>query len=152
MNAHQYSRGFTLIEVMIVVAIIGILSSIAYPSYREYVNKGRRADMKATLLAAQQWMERFYTENYRYDKDGSGADVALPKHLEISPAQAGAKVYDISLVSGTTRDTYVLRAVPTAVMSGDKCGTYSVDQYGRKDLASYSGFASKAAALDYCWK
>ena len=58
-------QGFTLIELMIVVAVIGILASIAYPSYREYVAKSRRAEAKTVLLSAQQWMERFYTENFR---------------------------------------------------------------------------------------
>ncbi len=51
-------KGFTLIEVMIVVAIIGILSAIAYPSYTEYIARGHRADARAGLLQAQQWLER----------------------------------------------------------------------------------------------
>ena len=153
MKTHSREAGFTLIELMIVVAIVAILAAVAYPSYKEYIAKGRRAEMKTVLLSAQQWMERFYTENYRYDKDSTDADVALPAHLAASPAQG--KVYDIALGTEgdkTTRDTFVLKATPTGAMSGDKCGTYSVDQYGRKDLSSYSGFASKPAAMDYCWK
>ena len=54
-------KGFTLIEVMIVVAIIGILSAIAYPSYTEYIARGHRADARAGLLQAQQWLERAAT-------------------------------------------------------------------------------------------
>lgn len=50
-------QGFTLIELMIVVAVIGILGAIAYPSYTEYVRRGHRADARAGLLQAQQWME-----------------------------------------------------------------------------------------------
>jgi len=155
MKTHSREAGFTLIELMIVVAIVAILSAVAYPSYKEYIAKGRRAEMKTVLLSAQQWMERFYTENYRYDKDSADANVALPDHLKVSPPQSGGKVYDIALGTGgdkTTRDTFVLKATPAGAMSGDKCGTYSVDQYGRKDLSSYSGFASKSAAMDYCWK
>ena len=61
----KYSvRGFTLIELMIVVAIIAVLASVAYPSYKEYVARSRRAEARAVLVAAQQWMERFYTENF----------------------------------------------------------------------------------------
>ena len=54
-------HGFTLIELMIVVAIVGILSAIAYPSYAEYIRRGHRADARAGLLQAQQWMERAAT-------------------------------------------------------------------------------------------
>ena len=55
-------QGFTLIELMIVVAIVGILSAIAYPSYAEYVRRGHRADARAGLLQAQQWLERASTD------------------------------------------------------------------------------------------
>ena len=71
----QTQRGFTLIEVMIVVAIVGILSAIAYPSYQEYVAKSRRATLVGLLQQGQQWMERFYTENYRYDQNSTGTAV-----------------------------------------------------------------------------
>ena len=54
-------KGFTLIELMIVVAVVSILSAIAYPSYAEYVRRGHRSDAKAGLLQAQQWLERAAT-------------------------------------------------------------------------------------------
>jgi len=78
MQRKTATQGFTLIELMIAVAIVGILAAIAYPSYIEHVRKTRRADAKAVVLELSQWMERFYTENSRYDKTRAGVDVALP--------------------------------------------------------------------------
>ena len=57
------SRGFTLIEMMVVVAIIAILAAVAYPSYRDSVARGRRSDAKAVLTEAAQWVEREYTRS-----------------------------------------------------------------------------------------
>src|SRR5258705_11108197 len=68
-------RGFTLIELMIRVAIIAVLSAIAYPSYRESVAKSRRSDAQAVLVQGNQWMERFYAENYAYNKNTAGTAV-----------------------------------------------------------------------------
>ncbi len=59
-------QGFTLIEVMIVVAIIGILAAIAYPSYAEYIRRGHRAEARAALLQGAQWMERAATATGTY--------------------------------------------------------------------------------------
>ena len=151
-------QGFTLIELMIVVAVIGILASIAYPSYREYVAKSRRAEAKTVLLSAQQWMERFYTENFRYDQNSAGTAVTdasqFPARFSQSPTE-GSAVYTIAVViPANTRDAYSVRATRKAgaSMTADRCGDFSLDHLGRKDLVNYSGFASKAAAIDACWR
>ena len=67
-------RGFTLIELMITVAIVGILASIAYPSYIESVRKGRRAEARAALTELMQQQERFMTQNNTYRAFASGTD------------------------------------------------------------------------------
>ena len=151
-------QGFTLIELMIVVAVIGILASIAYPSYREYVAKSRRAEAKTVLLSAQQWMERFYTENFRYDQNSAGTAVTdasqFPARFSQSPTE-GSAVYTIAVViPANTRDAYSVKATRKAgtAMATDRCGDFSLDHLGRKDLVNYSGFASKAAAIDACWR
>ena len=153
-------QGFTLIELMIVVAVIGILAAVAYPSYKEYIAKSRRAEAKAVLLSGQQWMERFYTENFRYDKNSAGTAVTdasqFPSRFTVSPVPGqGAAMYDIAVVV-TDRDAYSVTATPRSgtAMASDRCGTYKLDHLGRKglDLPTNSGFASKAAAIDVCWR
>ena len=81
------ARGFTLMELMIVVAIIGILAGIAYPTYQDSVRKSRRADAEAVLLELAQWMERFYTENNRYDQTRAGVAAVSYTHLDVYKRQ-----------------------------------------------------------------
>lgn len=158
----QSSRGFTLLELMIAVAIVAILATVAYPSYAEYVAKSRRTTTVGLLQQAQQWMERFYTENYRYDQNSAGTAVTdasqFPSWFSVSPKPGdGGAVYDIAVtVTAGVRDVYSIKATRKAGtnMANDRCGDYALDQYGRKKLTSYDAaqFSSHAAALAYCWK
>ncbi len=162
MTKKQFQKGFTLIELMIVVAIIGVLAAVAYPSYKEYVARSRRAEARTILVASQQWMERFYTENFRYDKTSAATPVAVtdasqfPSRFSVSPTPGqGAAVYDIAvIVTNDVRDVYSVKATRKSgtSMATDRCGDFSIDYLGRKDLVNYSGFSSKSAALEACWK
>ena len=111
-------KGFSLIELMIVVAILAILGAIAYPSYMDSITDARRTDAQTVLMEAAQYMERFYTENNRYDEDTGGTAVALPAQLAESPRDSGAKYYDLA-VQASTRSTYTLRATPKNAQAGD---------------------------------
>ena len=114
-------QGFTLIELMIVVAIVGILSAIAYPSYTEYVRRGHRADARAGLLQAQQWLERAATATGTYP-------TTLPTALTWSGD--ASKRYDIAFQAGNTNAAYTLEAAPKGAQTGDKCGTYTLSNTG----------------------
>ena len=133
-------QGFTLLELMIVVAIIGILAAIAYPSYQDSVRKSRRADARAVLLEAVQFMERRYTENLT----GGYAGVTLPTTLQASPKDGSTKYYNITLTN-LAANTFTLNAAPTGAQSSDVCGTLTLTNAGVKGQAS-------GKTVDQCWR
>lgn len=118
-------RGFTLIELMIVVAVIGILAAIAYPAYSEQVRQTRRAEVATVLLENAQLLERHFTRHGAYDADS----ISLTAQ---SPA-AGRAVF---LVEATRLEanafTLSATAVEGGVMAGDACASLSLDQVGRR--------------------
>ena len=71
-------NGFTLIELMVTVAIVGILAAIALPSYTSYINQANRSDAKSVLLENVQFLERNYTENNKYHQNSAGTGITLP--------------------------------------------------------------------------
>jgi type IV pilus assembly protein PilE len=152
-------RGFTLIELMITVAIVGILAAIAYPSYLEYIAKGRRSQATADLLAAQQWMERFYAENNRYDQNPAGtttngATGLLAQRFAQTPAD-GSAAYTVRL-NAVARESYTLVATRTGSMASDKCGNLQLNHLGTKSLVAGTydsgAFSSAQDATNKCWR
>ena len=148
MRVHmQKQRGFTLIELMIAVAIVGIIAAIAYPSYTKYVQRGYRSEGIAMLTDATARMERYYAQNNSYKAADPAAIgiTALPQDPgSTDPAvyQSSSGKYQLSFATVATATTYTLQVVPQGAQANDVCGTLSVDQAGTKK-------SSKAATE--CW-
>lgn len=123
--------GFTLIEMMIVVAIIGIIAAIAIPSYQNYVESTRRSAAQGDLMELAQWMERRYSENFDY-RASDGSDPDLPFDVSPKNHQNGNHFYEISFDGGVGRDSFTLEAEPVSTQSDDPCGTLTLDEEGEQ--------------------
>ena len=117
-------------------------------------------EAKKTLIAAQQWMERFYTENFRYDKNSANVAVTdasqFPSRFSVSPPPGeGSAMYTITVtVTDGVRDAFTVNATRKSgsAMANDRCGDLSIDHLNRRKVTNHRGFGSDAAALDYCWR
>lgn len=132
-------RGVTLIELMITVAIVAILASIAMPAYNQYVAQSRRSEAKSALLELGQFMERYYTTNNAYNKTSGGVSTSLASSdlpYASVPKDGGTAYYSVAVSS--TSSTYTITISPTGVMTGDSCGNYTLNQTGSHSPASNS--------------
>ncbi|MEQ1557359.1 MAG: type IV pilin protein [Methyloglobulus sp.] len=142
------NKGFTLIELMIAVAIIGILAAIAVPSYQESVRKSRRADVKGALLGLANAMERRFTETNSYlgaaGTDATPTDTGTPRPSIFK----GATDYYNLTINPATQSSYTLTATPISGKSQatDKCGNFTLNEQGVK---AYTG--TTYGTKDQCW-
>ncbi|WP_395598058.1 type IV pilin protein [Pseudomonas sp. A1437] len=127
------NRGFTLIEIMIVIAIIGIVLTISIPSYNEYVKKGRRAEVVSLLSEQAQSLERFYTKNNVY--------------TGITGLSAGNDFY--TLTPTITDQTFLLTAARKTgtAMATDKCGDFTLTNTGVRSMNN----ATTGLTTKDCW-
>ena len=158
--AFPRAAGFTLPELLIVLMVVGLLAAVALPAYRESVARGARADVAGELVTAQQWMERFYAENLRYDRTAAGTPVTDPALFPASFSQSpragnGPARYAIALTPPLEPQAFTIVAarVPGSTVATDGCGDFTIDHTGRRGLRGWSTarFATEAAALAACW-
>lgn len=132
-------RGFSLIELVLVLAIAAILSAIALPSYHEYIRRGHRAQARAALLQAQQWLERAATATGSYP-------AALPAALS-GESDAGKRYRIAYAPSGDPITGYTLTATPGGAQAGDPCGSYTLAHTGLRG----AGNTTAGAIVAECW-
>lgn len=130
---HIRSKGFTLVELMIVVGIIAILAALVYPSYVREVVKTKRSTGASCLMEEAQFMEHWYATNMGY------AGAALP--LDLACAKDLDGVYSFTISAGPTATTYTLAATPQNRQAAKDtlCGTMSIDATGAKSVSGSAG-------------
>lgn len=139
------AKGFTLIELMIVVAIVGILAAIAYPSYAEQMRRAKRSDAQTAILEVSQLLQRHYIGRSTFT--GADADDGIFKTggWDRIPRDTGrAQTYTVTLenIEESEGRSYKIRATPN--FTDEACGDLTLDDKGRKETS--------AGTVADCWK
>jgi type IV pilus assembly protein PilE len=141
------SRGFSLIELMIALVIVGVLAGIAYPSYNAYILKGNRTEAKTRLLQLAQLQERNFTERNTYTTNCAGL-LGVVGTVYSASSNSSSSGYQITCAAGAPgiATSYLLSAVPQGNQTNDtRCGTLTLAHTGAKQISGGTGSAAE------CW-
>lgn len=136
-------QGFTLIELMIVVLIIGVLAAIAWPQYTQYVLDSNRSTCAAKLVELSNHMERYFTENQSY-RDSSNNPPAVTDFLSSAscPPDSSNPAYTLSIAAASDTE-YTLTATAQGRQTNDDCGNLTLDETGDK--------GATGGTVNQCW-
>ena len=130
MRTMKYMRGVTLLELMIVVVILGILTAIAYPSYRQFIERAKRTEAKALLLRIAVDQERFYLQNNTF------GDMAELQYDE--PQITDSDAYSVTITTNNASNFSVTATYQLGGEEADKCLTFTIDGRGTKTSLPYT--------------
>lgn len=140
----HYSSGFTLIEIMIAVVIVGILAAIAYPNYTAYVERGKRSDARVSLLEAASRMERYYSDCNKYPRSiGASTNKCANNRIDM-PTSSQNGYYTMAIRVPPSQDGYLLTARPSGWTDSD-CGGLSLRSSGQR------GRGATRKTVEECW-
>ena len=126
-------RGFTLIELMVTVAVVAILAAVALPTYRDHIRKSRRAEAQSFLLAVASRQQQFLVDTRSYSATLVGVGIPTPSTVALA--------YNLVLAAPAgSPPSFTLTATPISDQTGERCGPLSIDHNG-----------TKTAAISGCW-
>lgn len=141
-------QGFSLIELLVVLVIVGILVTFGYPSYKDYITNARRSDGQSALLDLASRLEQYYSENHTY----ATATIGTGNATDVSSNNTSPENWYILSIANATSSSYTLHATPTGIQGTNdtRCQTLTLDSLGVKNIVAGPAGSPTGSPAD-CW-